>query len=265
MNKTLFVKECKSNMVLWIIFAAVLTVYSTMIVSMFDPKLGDSLKEMAQNMPDLFAAFGMLNVGTTLLESIIGYLYGLLLVAFPGVFIIILANRLVARYVDKGAMAYLLSAPVKRRQIAVTQLLYLVLSILLLVLYIVVVVIFTSESLFKGELEIKQFMYVNIGLFGLLFFFGGFCFCVSCIFDDTRYSLGISSGVVIASILIQMISQVGDKFEKMKYATPLTLFDANGLAEGTAQAMQTCAILYAAGIAFSVAGVLIFSRRNISV
>ena len=66
---------------------------------------------MAESMPQIFAAFGMGEVGTTLLEFITGYLYGMLFVIFPAVFIIILSNRLVAKYVDNGSMACLLASP----------------------------------------------------------------------------------------------------------------------------------------------------------
>ena len=111
MNATLFKKEIKSNWLLLVIFLAVLSVYGSMITMMFNPEMGDSLKMMADSMPDLFAAFGMADVGQTLLEFVSGYLYGMLYVAFPGVFIIILSNRLVSRYVDNGSMAYLLAVP----------------------------------------------------------------------------------------------------------------------------------------------------------
>ena len=117
-NTTLLKKEFKSNYILLLIFLAVLSMYSCMIIAMFDPKLGDSLRAMAESMPQLFSAFGMADVGTTLLESIIGYLYGILFTAFPGVFIILLSNRLIARYVDNGSMAYLLSVPHKRSKLA---------------------------------------------------------------------------------------------------------------------------------------------------
>ena len=58
MNFTLFKKESKSNWLLLVIFLGVLSVYGSMITMMFDPKMGDSLKAMADSMPDLFAAFG---------------------------------------------------------------------------------------------------------------------------------------------------------------------------------------------------------------
>ena len=59
MNATLFRKEIKSNWILLVIFLGVLSVYSVMITMMFDPRLGDSLRMMADSMPQMFAAFGM--------------------------------------------------------------------------------------------------------------------------------------------------------------------------------------------------------------
>ena len=84
MNATLFKKEIKSNWLLLVIFLAVLSVYGSMITMMYNPEMGDSLKMMADSMPDLFAAFGMADVGQTLLDFVSGYLYGMLYVAFPG-------------------------------------------------------------------------------------------------------------------------------------------------------------------------------------
>ena len=85
LNKTLFRKELKSNYIMLLIFLGVLSMYSYMITLMFDPKLGDSLNTMAESMPELFAAFGMADAGTTLLEFVTNYLYGMLFIAFPGV------------------------------------------------------------------------------------------------------------------------------------------------------------------------------------
>ena len=59
MNKTLFAKELRANLFVSDIIAAVLAMYIGMIVSMFDPELGESLDLMMQSMPEVFAAFGM--------------------------------------------------------------------------------------------------------------------------------------------------------------------------------------------------------------
>lgn len=263
MNGTLFKKEIKSNWLLLVIFLGVLSMYAVMITMMFDPKLGDSLRMMSDSMPQLFEAFGMANVGTTLLEFISGYLYGMLLVAFPGVFVIILSNRLVAKYVDNGSMAYLLAVPEKRRKIVLTQCIFLLTTLVIMVVYIVALILIIGEALFPGELDIPAFLRVNVGLLGLLIFFGGACFCGSCFCNESKHSSAIGTTVVVYSILLQMISQVGDKFENIKYATPLTLFDVTGLGAGDSNAMGMCIILYVVGILLAIIGILRFSKRDL--
>jgi ABC-2 type transport system permease protein len=265
MNLVLYKKEWKSNGILLLIFMAVLSMYAVMIIYMFDPELGDSLKTMAESMPEVFAAFGMAEVGQTLLEFVTGYLYGILLTALPAVYIIILANRLIAKYVDNGSMVYLLAAPHKRKKIAGTQAAFLVTSLAVLLGYVIALILIVSQILFPGELDIAGFMRVNVGLFGLWLMLGGICFLCSCIWNESKMAVGVSSAVVVYSILVQMISQVGDTFEKMKYATPMTLFSADGLSANTGEAWVTCAIMYGAGIICIGAAVQIFRKRNLPI
>ncbi|MDD3795081.1 MAG: ABC transporter permease [Lachnospiraceae bacterium] len=264
-NRTLYQKEWKTNWILLIIFIGVLTMYAVMIIAMFDPEMGDSLRIMAASMPQIFAAFGMADVGTTLLDFVAGYLYGMLLIAFPAVYIIILSNRLVARYVDNGSMAYLLAVPEKRKNIVGTQAIFLFTSLFVMLVYVMAVILVTSWFMFPGELAIPEFIRVNIGMFGLWIMTGGIAFFGSCLFNETKLALGMSSAFVIYSLLIQMISQVGDKFEVLKYITPFTLFDIDGLTAGNGGAWIACGVMYAAGILFFVAGIEVFKKKNLPI
>lgn len=264
-NITLFRKEMKANYILFLIFAGVLTIYASIIVTMFDPKPGDSLTMMMESMPELFAAFGMANATTTLLEFVNNYLYGMLFIAFPSIYIIILSNRLITRYVDNGSISYLLATPHKRKTLARTQAIFLILSLLLLIAYLTMLVIATSEAIFPGELEIQTFLQLNVGLFSVFIFFSGICFFFSCFFSESKYCLGASAAIVIYSLFVQMISQVGDKLEKLKYATPLTLFDTQGFITSNTDAWVGCAVLYVVGIAGYIAGIAYFDKKNLSV
>ncbi|MFR1887414.1 MAG: ABC transporter permease, partial [Blautia sp.] len=87
--------------------------------------------------------------------------------------------------------------------------------------------------------------------------------CASCCSNETKTSSAVSTTVVVYSILVQMISQVGDKFEKVKYATPITLFDIDGLAAGDGKAWIMCGILYLAGILLMGIGIIRFSKRDL--
>ena len=65
-NKTLFAREWKANYKLLLIFLAVLTMYISIIISMFDPKLGRVLEEFTEAMPEMMSLFGMAGMTMTL-------------------------------------------------------------------------------------------------------------------------------------------------------------------------------------------------------
>lgn len=265
MIPALWKKEWKSNYKILLIFAAVLTMYTSMIVMMFDPKLGDSLNLMMESMPQLFAAFGMASPGNTLLDFLINYLYGFLYILFPLVLILLLANRLLIRYTDRGSMAYLLAAPVKRTALAWNQLLVAFAMLFVLLAYLTALEITVCESMFPGELDIPSLLLVNAGLLGLYVFFTGLVLCCACVFNESKWALGASSGLCIAFVLVQMLSQAGDQFEALQYATPLTLFAPEKIIAGEAAGLWGAAALYLAGIALACAGTAAFSKKDLSI
>ena len=53
MNLTLYRKELKGSWKLLVIFAAILTMYISMIISMYDPQMADALKQFEELMPEL--------------------------------------------------------------------------------------------------------------------------------------------------------------------------------------------------------------------
>lgn len=130
MHKALFCRDVQTLWKPWLIFSAILTMYIVIIISMFDPSLGESLNLMMESMPELFSAFGMNNPGATLLDFIANYLYGFLLICLPLVMELIMVNILMTRYLDRGAMAWLLASPNSRTKIASTQAAALVLSLI---------------------------------------------------------------------------------------------------------------------------------------
>lgn len=264
-NLTLLKKEIKSNYKILFIFIGVLTLYSSMIISMFDPKLGESLKQMAESMPGLFSAFKMSDPGSTMIEFISNYLYGFLFVAFPMIFSIILSNRLITRYIDKGSMSYILSTPNRRGKIIATWIFTMILMVLILIVYVTVLSIVLSQVMFEGELDIGKFLIMNIGLFGLQAFIVALCFMFSCIFSDSKYALGASAAFNVGFLLIQMLSQAGDKFEKLKYLTPLTLFDTSGIVAGDESSYICMGVLYLLAAVMFIVGALVFSKKDLSV
>ncbi len=250
---------------LWTILAAVTAMYFVIIVTMFDPELGAALSEFAKAMPELMSMFGMNYAGTTLVGFMSSYLYGFIMLVFPMVFSILTANRLVARQIDRGAMAYILASPISRKRIAYTQGNVLFTGVFMMILFSALVGIIAAEIFFPGELEISKFLMLNLGVLALQLFIGGICFLCSCIFNDTKFSVSFGAGIPSLAFIIQMISNVGDKLENAKYATFFTLFNTEGILAGEASAYWGIAILLAGGIILYSASIIVFSKKDIPV
>ena len=257
MNRTLFAKELRANLFVSLIIAAVLAMYIGVIVSMYDPELGESLDAMMQSMPEMFAAFGMSVQATTLI--------GFLLTIFILVLILIVANKLMVRYLDRGAMAYLLATPNSRTRIALTMVGVMVTILVALMAVVTSLEAGFAEALFPGELDMQALMQVNAGLLALWLAMAGLCFLSACLFSNATAALWVGGGLNILFFLMQMVSQVGDKFEFLKNVNPLTLFDYYGLAAGDASAVGGAIALTVGAVALFAVAVAAFDRRDLSI
>lgn len=262
-SKPLFIRELKANWKIFLLFLILVSMYGAIIVAMYDPKLGESLQLMAESMPELFAAFGMMEAGSTLLEFVCNYLYGFILTVIPMIFIILLASRLVSRYIDHGSMAYLLATPNTRGKIIHTQALCMLLGIAGLVVYVTLLVLCCGNLLFEEGIPIDKFLVLNVGLFALLAFLGGICFFFACCFNEQKLGCGIGAGFCILFVLIQMLSQVGDKMEFLQYLTPLTLFQPKQLIALDSSAYLCMITLSILAIVFFLGGIHIFKKRDL--
>lgn len=262
-NRALYGRGMRSMVKVLLVFIAVLTLYFTLITSMFDPEMGALLQSLTQTMPEIMAMVGMAGAPAQLTGFLANYLYGFLMLLFPLVFEILTANRLVARMVDRGSMVYLLASPNSRRKIAVTQLLVLLTGIVSLIVYCTGLGLACSEAMFPGELDIPAFLRLNLGVLALHLAVGGLCFAASCVCNDTRRSLAIGGGIPIAFYLLHMLANMGGRLEALRYVTVFTLFDTEGLLAGTGAAAGQIAALLAMAIVLYGAGVAAFMKRDL--
>ena len=264
-NMALFKREMKGSIKLLIIFGAIITMYVSIIINMYDPQMMKTLDSFAEVMPELMASVGMKTNATSLLGFMVSYLYGFILLIFPMLFCILRGNALIAKYVDKGSMASLAAAPVKRRTVAFTQMIVLVSGILLLILYSAIVELICAKSGFPGELDIKELFILNGGLLCLHLFIGGICFLSSCIFSDTKYSVAFGAGIPAFMYVLQMLANVGGDAEKAKYFTFFTLFSPDGMIAGESSAIVGAFVLFAGAVMLYALGILIFEKKDLPI
>ncbi len=264
-NMALYKREMKGSIKLLIIFGAIITMYVSIIINMYDPQMMKTLDSFVEVMPELMASVGMKANAANLLGFMVSYLYGFILLIFPMLFCILRGNALIAKYVDKGSMVSLAAAPVKRRTVAFTQMKVLISGILLLILYSTIVEFICAKSGFPGELDIKELLLLNGGLLCLHLFIGGICFLSSCIFSDTKYSVAFGAGIPAFMYVLQMLANVGGDAEKAKYFTLFTLFSPDGMIAGESSAIVGAFVLFAGAVMLYALGIVIFEKKDLPI
>lgn len=265
LNWTLYKQELKGSIKLLIIFAAVITLYVSIIIGMYDPEMMAMLDGFVEAMPEIMAAVGMSAGAANLLGFMVSYLYGFILLIFPMAFCILRGNGLIAKYIDKGSMVSLVAAPVKRRTVAFTQMSVLVSGILLLMIYSTALELICAAISFPGELNPTELLVINGGLLSLHLFIGGICFLTSCLFSDMRYSVGFGAGIPALMYVLQMLANVGGDAEKAKYFTFFTLFDPSALITKDNGAIAGVFVLLVGAIVLYTFGIMIFSKKDLHI
>ena len=263
MSFALFKTTLKKNWTLLLIFFGVLTMYMTIMISMYDPNDMEALTSMLKLLPeDIMKAMGFTNVVTDLTGYLASWLYGLLMFGFPMVYCIILGNRLVARMVDNSSFVYLLSTPNSRSKIIITQGIYALVSIIVLFIALFGVGVIFSEVMFSGSLDIGQFlslnfttMLVNMVIMMISFFF-------SCLFNETKLSLTFGAGIPIAFLLMNMLGGASADMEILKDLSIYGFYDPVRLVQGS-DILGINLIYIGIIIVLFVASVLIFKKRRL--
>lgn len=264
LNVPMLKKEARSTWFLFLLLLGILTMYVTVVLSMFDPALSSIFADFEDAMPGLMSALGMSGAGNAdMIHYTASYLFGFIMLLFPVLYSIIVSNRMVAKYVDSGSMAYLLATPNTRTKIIVTQGLFLWVSVMLLVIISAAIGGVYSEAAFPGEMDMGKYVLLNVGVLGLHTAISGVGFFASCIFNETKYSYAVGAGVPIACFVLQIISNLGGRYENLKYATFFTLFSPEKLLAGETMGYVMVGILYAAGAVLYIAGGIIFTKRNL--
>ena len=134
---------------------------------------------------------------------------------------------------------------------------------MLLILFITLVGIISSEVYFPGELDIKKYILLNIGLYCLHISISGLGFFASCISNDTKLSYSLSAGIPIGFFIIQLLANMGGKLENFKYFTIFSLFNTDKLIKGESSGIWMFIILLLIGVILYTIGILRFDKRDL--
>ena len=223
--------------------------------------VGESLREL-----------GTMDLFNLITGSIFYKVAGLLL---PIIYIIMVANNLIAGQVDSGSMAYVLSTSTKRKQVVYTQATYLVGSLFAMCLCTTAVSFICFAFLDKSMITMTygQLALLNVGFFVTLFALSGISFLTSCIFNRTKHSMGIGGGINMFFLVATILGLFGsavlpsvvkiDSLNFFNYCSLITLFDEMSILGGTTTFIWKFSILIVVGILCYVIGAERFKKKDL--
>lgn len=265
MNITLFKAMLKSHWKFVMGVTLFILMYVSIAISMYDPGAAEKMIGMFEMMPEGFLkAFGFDKLGSDLTSYLTNYLYGFIMLIFPLIGSSVLANSLVAKHVDSGSMAYLLSTPNSRIKIIFTQIVFLLLSMTFMFVINVGIALIMCEASFSGMLEIKGFMQLNLVAFLVAITVSGISFLASCIFNDNKLALTVGVGLPVFLFVAKMLSEISDKVENIKYLSIYTIIDIDKIIAGdsTYVIISSLILLGVSSLLFG-ASIYIFNKKSL--
>ena len=266
MSIPLFKATVKSNWILTLIFIILLCMYMGSILSLYNPDSAESMEETLKLLPpELARAMGIGNIPADLAGFIGNYFYGMLVFMIPLIYVSIMGHRLIAKLVDNGSMAYLLSTPNTRTKIAITQGVYFLLSICVLFIFLTCAAIGISQSLYPDLLDIPSFVLLNVCALFLTCAISSICWFFSCLFNDTKYSLAFGVGIPVLFFMLNILGGMKDEYSWITSLSLYKLFNASEILSGSTNAVGICAIFAGISLCLFGGGIYFFKNKNLPV
>ena len=179
------------------------------IMKMFPEEM---LKAFNMDISSIDSAFGWLKTE--------GFVFVLLI---TGIYSGILGSNILLKEESDKTIEYLNSVPVTRKNIVINKILC---GLLYIILMIAIIGVFNFIGLsLSGEFDRKSYILLSITpIFSSIVIFA-VCLFLSTFTHKTKKTIGISLGIVFASYFLNIISEMGESTEFLKYISIFTLAD----------------------------------------
>lgn len=224
----MFKRELKvnfKNFLIWTLiliglFLVVFLVYPSIITNENMNMLNDMMKVFPQ---DVLKAF---NMDISTIDSAFGWLKTegfVFVLLITGIYSGILGSNILLKEESDKTIEYLNSVPVTRKKIVITKILC---AFLYITLMIIILGVFNFIGLsLSGNFDKKLYILLSITpMFSSIVIFAS-CLFLSTFTHKTKKTLGISLGIVFASYFLQIISEMSENTEFLKYISVFTLAD----------------------------------------
>lgn len=224
----MFKREMKINLKNFIIWTSILIGLFLVVFLVYPSIINSQNMEMMDEMMKMFPEemLKAFNMDISSIDSAFGWLKTegfVFVLLITGIYSGILGSSILLKEESDKTIEYLNSIPVTRKNIVISKILCGLLYITLMVLSIGVFN-FIGLSL-SGDFDKKLYILLSITpiLSSIVIF--AVCLFLSTFTHKTKKTMGISLGIVFASYFLNIISEMGEKTEFLKYISIFTLAD----------------------------------------
>ena len=248
---TIYIKELRQSLKSLCIWTCAIGGMMLVCILMFPEMKNemDSVSSVFANMGGFTAAFGMDKLSFGELMGFYGIECGNILGIGGGFFAALVGISVLASEEKEHTAEFLLTHPVSRCMV-LTQKLLAVLTQVILMNVVVVAVSVVSASAIGEELQMKEFLLLHVAYLLMQLEIAGICFGISAFIK--RGSIGIGLGLALSFYFLNLICNISEKTEFLKYVTPYAYCEASNVIS-EAKLESNLVII---GIVISVLGVI---------
>lgn len=224
----MFKRELKINAKSFIIWTSILLGLLLVVFLVYPSIINHENIEMMNEMMKMFPEeiLKAFNMDISSIDSAFGWLKTegfIFILLITGIYSAILGSNILLKEESDKTIEYLNSVPVTRKNIVIRKILC---GFLYITLMVIIIGIFNFIGLsLSGNFDKKLYILLSLTpLFSSIVIFS-LCLFLSTFTHKTKKMFGISIGIVFASYFLNMISEMSESTEFLKYMSIFTLSD----------------------------------------
>lgn len=247
---TIYIKELKQSIKSLCIWTASIAFMMLICIMMFPEMKGEmnSVSDMFANMGGFTAAFGMDKLSFGELMGFYGIECGNIIGIGGGFFAALVGISALANEEKERTAEFLFTHPVSRFSV-ISQKLLAVITQVVLMNAVVVTVSLISAKIIDDEYKMKEFLLLHTAYLIMQLEISCICFGISAFIK--RGSIGIGLGLALTLYFMNIICNISDKAEFLRYLTPYAFSEASNIISEAKLEVKLIII----GIILSVTGI----------
>lgn len=260
---TIYIKELKQSCRSLCIWTASIAFMMLVCILLFPEMKSemDSVSDLFANMGGFTAAFGMDKLSFGEIMGFYGIECGNVLGIGGGFFAALAGISVLANEEKERTAEFLLTHPVSRFSV-VSQKLLSVLTQVVVLNVVVVGVSLISAAVVGEEFEMKEFLLLHIAYLIMQLEISCICFGISAFIR--RGSIGIGLGLALALYFLNIVCNISEQAEFLRYITPYAYADASSIISEDKLDIGLIAVGAAVAVIGAAVGFFRYLKKDIS-